>query len=347
MGRSPLRTLRRRLTAGLTHTACDAAPWMPKSAISAAEWLIGRFGALTPVLASTVRRNMKAAGVYSPKVIRDYFRNAALHLTNGVRIFHFRGRPEAIREIARREVDLDPSVDVARKFASEGPGGIITPAHCTNYLVSLVRLRETVPFAIYLRWSKDQRKVELKRKWCENAGLDVIIESRDAANPMGAAMVLAETIRDGKILAITPDLAQESDVGTPVQTLGRTAYLPTGPASLALLCDVPLIPLFARQVAGRQILYAEEPIHVRSLPRTEGGRSESVRRAMQAWADGFDRFIRTTPEAWFLWGDNRWTRVFQDDPEYTAPPADGDTNKNRPNEAAGTTAPQPPLNSTP
>ena len=347
MARSPLRTLRRRLTAGLTHAACDAAPWMPKGAISAAQWLIGRCGRITPVLAVTVRQNMKAAGVYSPGVFREYFKNTALHLTNGVRIFHFRGRPEAIREIAGREVDLDPTVDVARTLANEGRGGIITPAHCTNYLVSLVRLREAVPFAIYLRWSKDQRKVDLKRKWCENAGLDVIIESPDAANPMGAAMVLAETIRNGKILAITPDLAQESDVGTPVQWLGRTAYLPSGPASLAMLCDVPLIPLFARHIDGRQVLYAEEPIQVQALPRAEGGRGESVRRAMQAWTDGFDRFIRTTPEGWFLWGDNRWTRVFQNDPEYTSPPIATDQVRTELGGKSDGITTSPPLNSTP
>lgn len=346
MGRSLFRTIRRRFTADITHAACRAAPWIPGPAIDAAEWLIGRCGGPLPVLSTIVRENMNTAGVYSPGVYKSYFRNVALHLTNGVRIFHFRDKPQAIREMAGREVDLDPSVDVARQLTSGGRGGIIAPAHCTNYLISLVRLKEAVPFAIYLRWSKDKRKVELKRAWCESAGLDVIIESPDAANPMGAAMVLADAIRSGKVLAITPDLALESDVGTPVQTLGRTAFLPGGPASLAMLCDVPMIPLYARYSGGKQVLYAESPIHVDMLPRAQGGRQEAVRRAMQTWADGFDRFVRATPEGWFLWGDNRWTRVFKNDPEYTSHSLDDAARRHEP--AIRPTAPLPPnLNTTP
>ncbi|MBK8268819.1 MAG: hypothetical protein IPK83_11160 [Planctomycetes bacterium] len=157
----------------------------------------------------------------------------------------------------------------------------------------------------------------MKRAWCEAAGLDVIIEPRDAANPVGSAMICAEAIRSGKILAITPDLAQERGEGTPVKLLNRTAYLPTGPASLAMLCDAPFVPLFSRAEGSRQILYATEPLHVSNLPSAEGGRQEAVRRTMQAWADGFDRFVRATPQHWYLWADNRWARVFHGNEEYT------------------------------
>ncbi|HWL95674.1 MAG TPA: hypothetical protein VNT79_19305, partial [Phycisphaerae bacterium] len=226
-------------------------------------------------------------------------------------------RPDQIRRIASEEVDLDESVQVAKQTV-QARGGILAPAHCANYLISLVRLRETLPISIYLRWSKDQRKVDLKRAWCEAAGLDVIIEPRDSANPMGSAMFCAEVIRSGKMLAITPDLAQERDGGTPVTIFGRTAYLPGGPASLAMVCGVPILPLFSRNREGRQILYAEAPIDVMQVSRAEGGRSEGVRRATQLWADGFMRFVRATPQNWFLWADNRWTRVFRRDAEYTA-----------------------------
>lgn len=287
--------------------------------IDAVEWAFRVAGPVTPVLAGMVKRNMLSAGVYSPRARRSYFRNAGHHLANGVRIFHDRRRPDVIRRIADREVKLDASISSAGDVIRVRGGGIFAPAHCTNYLISLVRLNEVIPITIYLRWSKDQRKVDLKRAWCEAAGLDVILEPRDAANPIGSAMICAEAIRTGKVLAITPDLAQKCNDGTPVTVLERTAYLPTGPASLAMLCNVPIIPIFARFHGSVQALYAETPIDVGTLARAEGGRQESVRRAMQAWTDGFSRFIRQTPQGWFLWADNRWTRVFQGDPEYTAP----------------------------
>lgn len=295
---------------------------MPGPLIDAAEWALRLAGPVTPVLAAMVRKNMQSAGVYSPKALRSYFHNAGNHLANGVRIFHHRRKPDAIRRIAHREVELDASIGAARDVIRVRGGGILAPAHCTNYLISLVRLNEEIPITIYLRWSKDQRKIDLKRAWCEAAGLDVILEPRDAANPIGSAMICAEAIRAGKVLAITPDLARKCGDGTPVSVLDRRAFLPTGPASLALLCNVPMIPLFARYQGSEQILYAETPIDVGTLSRAEGGRQESVRRAMQTWVDGFSRFIRQTPQGWFLWADNRWTRVFQGDPEYSAPPSD-------------------------
>src|SRR5690606_2762886 len=99
----------------------------------------------TPMLAGLVRENMRAAGVYAPPVLRAYFQQAALHLTNGVRVFHDRRRPAVIERIAREEVELNASVSAARNAIRERGGGIIAPAHCTNYLISLVRLREVIP----------------------------------------------------------------------------------------------------------------------------------------------------------------------------------------------------------
>lgn len=331
MASSTLRTIRRRLTAAAVHAACDIAPFVPEPLIRLTQNAIAGAGPLVPSLASLVRRNMRSAGITQPKAVRDYFRQASLHLSNGVRIFHYRGHPERIREIARREIELDKSVHDACKVIASGQGGILTPAHCSNYLISLVRLREVLPISIYLRWSKDERKVEMKRKWCEAAGLDVIIEPRDAANPVGSAMICAEAIRAGKVLAITPDLVQEAKNGTPVRMFDRVGWLPIGPASLAMLCDVPLIPLFVRSIERRQLVYAESPIFASVLPRSEGGRHEAVRRAMQSWTDGFERYVRYSPDLWFLWADNRWTRFFSDDPEYAAPatnalnPADVDS----------------------
>ncbi|MBX3396102.1 MAG: hypothetical protein KF841_12120 [Phycisphaerae bacterium] len=319
--KSTLRAIRRRITATVIQTACDAAPFVPEPLIRFAQDAIAGAGPLVPPLASLVRRNMRSAGITRPKAVRDYFKQAALHLFNGVRIFHYRRCPERIREIARRETQLDESVHDACNVLASGRGGILAPAHCSNYLISLVRLREVLPLSIYLRWSKDQRKVELKRKWCEAAGLDVIIEPRDAANPVGSAMICADAIRAGKVLAITPDLVQEANNGTPVRMFDRIGWLPTGPASLAMLCEAPLIPIFTKPCEDQQLIYAGQPITVPLPPRSEGGRHEGVRRAMQAWADGFVRYVQNSPHLWFLWADNRWTRFFSNDPEYAAPAA--------------------------
>src|SRR5690606_34535040 len=112
-------------------------------------------------------RNMVAAGVYSRKAHRAYFQNVARHLANGVRVFSLNGDLAAVQRLADHDVGLDETIAPARAAMSQGRGGLIAPAYCVNYLVSLVRLSRDLPVSIYLRWSKDPRKVELKRRWCE------------------------------------------------------------------------------------------------------------------------------------------------------------------------------------
>ncbi len=262
---------------------------------------------------------MIATKVFTPDVYRRHFNNVARHLTNGLRILSNRDNPGRIRELAARDIDLDDSIQSGQGDIERDGGGLIAPAHCVNYLISLVRLNQSMPVSIYLRWSKDARKVELKRRWCQAAGLDVIIEPSKLTNPAARAELIIEAIRAGRTVAITPDLAQRASEGVPVHLLGRTAYLPSGPASLAMLAEVPMRPLFARRDGNRQVLYFANPIRVQRLPRSDGGRTESVRRAMQAWTDGFEKFIRDCPDQWFLWGDNRWTRAIQGDPAYSTP----------------------------
>lgn len=316
---SLLRQIRRRCTSGVLHGAASLAAYAPGFAVNLAESLISRAGPITPRLAAIVRRNMIAADVYSPEVFRAHFRHVARHLTNGLRILSMGEHPDAVQALAERDVSIDVSVEAAKSEIARSGGGLIAPAHCINYLVSLVQLNRHLPVAIYLRWSKDARKVELKRRWCDAAGLDVIIEPPKLTNPAARAELIVEAIRAGKVVAITPDLAQRATEGVPVRCLNRTFFLPSGPASLAMLAEVPMLPLFARRGDGRQVLYFADPIRVIRLPRSEGGRSESVRRAMQSWACGFESFVRACPEQWFLWGDNRWTRVLAGDPVYSAP----------------------------
>lgn len=316
---SLLRKIRRRCTSGIVNGAASLAPFAPGFAVNAAEAAIGRMGPFAPRLAAIVRRNMIAAGVYNPDVLRSHFRMVARHLTNGLRVLSNRGNPGAVRDLAQHDVRVDETVDSAESEIRRCGGGLIAPAHCINYLVSLVQLNRHLPVSIYLRWSKDARKVELKRRWCDAAGLDVIIEPPALTNPAARAELIVNAIRDGKTVAITPDLAQRSTEGVPVRWLDRIVYLPAGPASLAMLAEVPMLPLFARPEGRQQVLSFAAPIAVTRLSRANGGRTESIRRAMQIWADGFDRFVRTCPDQWFLWGDNRWTRALQGDPVYSSP----------------------------
>lgn len=321
-----LRNLRRRLTSAAIVTAARCAPFTPALGISALESIFARGGPISPKLAALVRANMRRADITDDAAIKAYFANAARHLTNGLRVLKWASQPQDVINLAHQDVTLDGTLAAARATIQQHHGGgIIAPAHCQNYLVSLVRLNQDIPISIYLRWNKDPRRVELKRRWCAAAGLDVIVEPKNLTNPAARAEICVEAIRAGKTLAITPDLPQKIEAGVPVRWLGRTIYLPAGPASLAMLAEVPLLPLFASYRNRQQVLSFNAAIPVERRTRAEGGRQEATRLATQTWTDGFAAFVRNCPEAWYLWADNRWTRVLNGDARYVDPISDDET----------------------
>ena len=313
-----LRDARKRLTAGVMRAAYRAAPALPSRAIDALQRGLSRYGWRLPVLSRIVASNMRAAGVYDETVLRAYFDQIALHLANGVRIFRSAQQPEVISQLARDQIELDASVAALGRQLGSGQGMVIAPAHMCNYLLALVRLNERMPVCVYLRWSPDRQRIEMKRTWCRAGGLQVILEPASASDPTSRAMACVEAVRNGAALLMTPDLVQKPSAGVEVDLLGRRMYLPTGPASIAMLAEVPLVPLFGRRVEGKQMLTVREPLRVQSFTRADGGRRAGIRQAMQTWADHFDDFVRHCPELWFFWGDKRWTRVFQNDPRYTS-----------------------------
>jgi lauroyl/myristoyl acyltransferase len=272
------------------------------------------------VLSRVVARNMRSAGVYDRTVFREYFAQVAGHLSNGLRIFRLARSDGAVGTLARSLIDVDDSITHLRRALGLGRGAIVVPPHVCNYLLTLARLNQEVPVCVYLRWSDDRQKREIKRAWCEATGLRVILEPANAADPASRAAACVEALREGAALVMTPDIAQKSDKGVPVRLLGRELYLPTGPASIAMLAEAPLVPVFGRLVGKTHVIYARRPISVEPLPRARGGRQKAIGQAMQTWAGHFEAFLRECPQAWFLWADSRWTRVFHGDPRYCGTP---------------------------
>lgn len=313
-----LRTARRWWTAKATYAARAVAPALPLRVVDLIERGLARTGPALPILSRMVARNMRLAGVYSETAFRGYFEQVALHFSNAMRVFRLAGKEDALEALARERIDVDTSIAHLHAALEHGRGAIVAPPHVCNYLLTLARLNQEVPVCVYLRWSDDRRKRDIKRQWCEATGLEVILEPASASDPASRAAACVEALRSGKVLVMTPDIAQRRDKGIAVRLLGRQVYLPSGPASIAMLAEAPLVPVFGRMVGGVHMIRAEAPVFVEGLARTDGGRSVALQRALQAWAGSFEAFLRACPEAWFLWADNRWTRVWRGDPRYSA-----------------------------
>jgi len=320
-----LRGLRRWVTGWATDAGMWMAPQLSAAAVDRIGHWIGRCGGHLPLLVGAVADNMRAAGVYSPAAVRDYFVQVGIHLAGalhalrsaGARSAHDRGFELA--ELARARIELDASVGRLGEVAATG-GVILVGPHIANYLLGLARLNQEIPLTVYLRHSKDPRRQEAKRRWCRAAGVEWICEPPDVGSALGRLGPMAAALRNNRALFITPDLPQKRGQGVPVDLFGRRICLPAGPAWLALRTRAPMYLLLAEVRDQGQRLIVHGPFEHLGASSGRAERRTEVQRRMQWFAAKLERFLREQTPLWYLWGDKRWTRLFHGDRRYVSLP---------------------------
>jgi lauroyl/myristoyl acyltransferase len=314
--------MRHWVTARATDAALLVAPRMSIQAADQIGGLLGRGGRHLPLVARLVADNMRALGVYTAAAHAAYFAQLGVHFAGALqalRCVGHRGEPQPSRELARlaaARVVLDASVFRLRGALAGGRGAIVVGPHIVNYLLNLARLNQELPLTVYLRYSTDRRRRAAKERWYQASGVGWISEAADAGGPLGRLGRMAAVLRAGRVLYITPDLPQKRDEGTAVQFFGREIYVPAGPALLALRSGAPLFMLLAEAEGSHQRLMLCGPFEDEHAADGHGERKGAVRRRLQWFAHGLERFLRAQTPLWYLWGDKRWTRVLSGDPRY-------------------------------
>ncbi len=312
----------------MTAGGARLAPVLGGRGVAAVEAALGRAGPRLPVLARQVADNLRSVGLYSRSVHREYFRRVAAHLAGGLHVF--RCPPDArgvsrrmsaeLEALVRRQIVLDDTVELLRSAAADGKGLVIVSGHLTQYLFVLARVNLEVPLTVFLRHSREPGRRWAKEQWCRCTGLDFIAEPSKRLDPTHRAAVLAEALQRGRVVVITPDLPQKESAGAAaVRLLGRGVWLPSGPAALSLLTGAPLLTTRARTAGDALAVSFEGPLPAEPGGRSRGWRRAAVQERMQWFAERFESWVRESPAAWFLWGDNRWTKVFRGDRRYARP----------------------------
>ncbi len=113
---------------------------------------------------------------------------------------------------------------------------------------------------------------------------------------------LLRHLQGGGILGMLPDMDIHTIRGIFVPFLGRNAYTPTGPASLSVLAQCPILPLvLVRGLEGGYRLEVAEPVE----PRPQADTKEEVLRITRAWSESIERFVLRYPDQW-MWFHPRW-----------------------------------------
>ncbi len=109
-------------------------------------------------------------------------------------------------------------------------------------------------------------------------------------------LTLLNALRQGGIVGVQGDRPRSGGRIVQARMFGRPFPLPDGPATLARVAEVPLVPIFVLRVGRRHYrIEIREPIWVAS----SGRRDAAVAEAMQRVADSIELAIREAPHQWF------------------------------------------------
>lgn len=179
----------------------------------------------------------------------------------------------------------------------QGRGVVLITAHAGNWEILNARLcLAGIPMTIAVRDVFDPRIDSIATAIRSRFGTEVVHRGRDAGKFLFRA--LANNRVDG--LLIDQDI--RSIPGVFVPFFGRTAFTPSGAASLALKAGCPVIPAFGhRRPDGRHLV---EVLPALPIPTT-GSPEDRVTELTATATAAIEQHIRKHPAQW-VWMHRRW-----------------------------------------
>ncbi len=265
-------------------------------------------GSLAYNLAGRERRRAmdslsKAFGQEKPReeleqIARTSFRNLGRCAAELCGLWH--GRTEDVVPLFD-EGAARPKIDAA---LAQGRGVVVVTAHLDNWELlgayghaagySTAVVAKRIYFEKY-----DRIIMGMRRRF----GMEVIYQDESPRK-------LLRALRDGKILAVLADQDVRRLDGVFVPFLGRPAFTPTGPVSLALASKAPLVlGHTVRMGRDRHKVIISDPIE---FDRSD--KKKAIIDGTRAWSAMVEAAIRKHPDQW-VWMHRRWRTKLSDRPE--------------------------------
>jgi Kdo2-lipid IVA lauroyltransferase/acyltransferase len=178
----------------------------------------------------------------------------------------------------------------------DGRGAILAVPHMGNWeLAGVAAQLHGAHIVIIARRLRNPLTNAYMSRLRESAGIDAVL--REAKTFKG----IIPKLKEGKVLAILPDLRAKSE-GIRCRFLGAETNIYPGMALFAREANVPIIPAYViRDGWARHRAFTGDPI--RSDPALD--KEADLKRMTQYVMDFFDRAVREHPEQYF-WFNGRW-----------------------------------------
>src|SRR5262245_2477482 len=306
---SGLHRARRRLTLSVMRAALDYGEQLSRRQSASLGQNLGRIAGMVPILRQRLNTNLRLACLEStPERVDRYFRLMGNWFAGSLALYN---RGFAASGVAQT-IRFDDSIANLDRAVAQGRGVVLVSPHAFCHEIGAAVINRRYPVVALIRESKSPVRDAIKRRWYEAARLETVLRSRKDSM-LADVMSYIRVLRDGKVLAITPDLPVADNAGVPVNILGRTVSLNPGMVALAMWSGAPMVFCWARKWdLGRPGFDAvtigfDAPIQI--SPARD--RATLFRSGMAEWGRRFEEFLRRNPEYWLFWLDKRWTQVWR------------------------------------
>lgn len=193
-------------------------------------------------------------------------------------------------EVIDESDDPDGFYGILSKVIQEKRGALIVTAHFGNWEVAGAGVSNKMQLAAVVDAFKDPRMNDLIQSQRTTHNMTII--------PTGGATEKAiEHLQQNHAVAIVIDRPKNPKTGVPVQFFGKTAYVPKGPALIAIRSGAPVLPGFAWYNGdGRYCGKLFSPINKPDTMDEE----EAIRYLSQKMYDAIEDMIRKHPDQWYM-----------------------------------------------
>lgn len=192
---------------------------------------------------------------------------------------------------------IDIDLERWRGLFAPGTGFVMVTAHLGNFEVgSMLPAFEEARdvHVVREREAEPEAQAFIERLLADAGGSHYVSHFEGEDELQGLALLNA--LRVGGIVGVQGDRPRSGGRIVPAMLFGRPFPLPDGPATLARVAEVPLVPIFVLRVARRRYrIEIRDPIRV----ARSGRRDRDVAEAMQRVADEIEWAIRQAPHQWF------------------------------------------------
>ncbi|HUP27386.1 MAG TPA: lysophospholipid acyltransferase family protein [Chloroflexia bacterium] len=233
---------------------------------------------------------------------RDSFRNYAKTLVDFLRF------PHLDHEDITRSIDTEHGWENLEKARSKGRGVIAITGHIGNWDLAAALLGSRgLPLNALADTFEPKKMDDLINGTRERNGMKIIrLETGSLKNIFSA-------LKRNEIVMLLFDRPQPNE-GVPVKFFGETAWLPEGPAAIALKTRAAIIVGYCARSRGDKRFHGEfePPLEYEHL--LTGDKEKDIQIITQEIVSHMEEIIRRYPDQWFMFRQ-MWPRTKRNDEE--------------------------------